>query len=290
MDCNGLYIDLHIHSNASDGTLSPPEIIDTARKLNLAAIAITDHDTVDASKSVAESGVPLSIQFLTGIEISADPPPSFPCAGSFHILGYGIRVNDPSLNQSLKVLQDARKNRNPQIIEGLKRLGMDISLDELTASFGDEGQLGRPHIARLMMKKKMVSSVNEAFDKYLGKGKPAYQDKYRSGCGAAIELIRNAGGIPVLAHPALLKPVRSQPVRDLIRIMKDMGLQGIEVFYPEHSPEQTALYAEIAGRYDLLMTGGTDFHGSVKPDIRMGTGKGDFRVPYILYEKLINAA
>lgn len=133
MDCNApLHIDLHIHSDASDGTLSPREIIDMARNLNLAAIAITDHDTVDGSKAAAESGIPPSIRFLTGIEISADPPPSFPCAGSFHILGYGIRVNDPGLNQSLRVLQDARKNRNPQIIERLNRLGMDISLKELT--------------------------------------------------------------------------------------------------------------------------------------------------------------
>jgi len=291
LDCNSpLHIDLHIHSDASDGTLSPAEIIDMAQKLNLAAIAITDHDTVDGSKAAVRSGIPPSIRFLSGIEISADPPPSFPCAGSFHILGYRIRVDDPSLNQNLTVLQEARRNRNPQIIERLNSLGMDISSDELKEAFGEEGQLGRPHIARLLMKKKMVASVSEAFDRYLGKGRPAYQDKYRCGCAQAIELIRNAGGIPVLAHPALLKPTRNQPVGALIRILKNMGLSGIEVFYPEHSSEQTALYADLATLYDLLMTGGTDFHGSVKPDIRMGTGRGNFSVPYILYEKLTAAA
>lgn len=140
-----------------------------------------------------------------------------------------------------------------------------------------------------MVKKKMAASVSEAFDKYLGKGRSAYQDKYRCGCGQAIELIRNAGGIAVLAHPALLKPLHNQPTDELIALMKVMGLQGIEVFYPEHSREQTAIYADIAARYDLLMTGGTDFHGSLKPDIRMGTGKGNLRVPYILYEKLVSA-
>jgi len=278
-------IDLHIHSTASDGTVSPTEILRIARNLSLGAIAITDHDTLAGSKEALASGIPEPLHFLTGIEISANAPGDYPCSGSFHILGYGMRLDHSLMNQTLDLLQDARKNRNPGIVERLNRIGMDISLAELAENFG-ESQIGRPHIARLMMKKGFVSSIDEAFDLYLGKGKPAYIEKYRIECDRAIALILEAGGVPVLAHPALLKPLSKSPFEDLIRILKDMGIRGIEVYYPEHSPNQTYFYADIAQRYDLLMTGGTDFHGSMKPDIQMGNGKGDFSVCYSLYEKL----
>lgn len=287
MDCKEREnIDLHIHSDASDGTLSPSEILDMARNLKLKAIAITDHDTVEGSKKAINIGIPPCISFLTGVEISALPPPSFPCSGSFHILGYSIQVDDPVLNKTLDVLQEARKNRNPMIVERLKSLGFDISFNEIADAFG-ESQIGRPHIARMMLKKGFVRSVNEAFDKYLANGKAAYVDKYRIGCSEAIKVILNAGGIPVLAHPALLNPLNNKPLEKLIQILAEMGLKGMEVYYPEHSPDQAALYAEIARRHGLAMTGGTDFHGSLKPDIKMGTGKGDFFVPYVLYEKLL---
>ncbi|MDM8552721.1 PHP domain-containing protein [Desulfobacterales bacterium HSG2] len=278
-------IDLHIHSDASDGTLSPSEILDLALNLKLGAIALTDHDTVEGSKKIIDIGIPPSIRFLTGIEISAIPPPSFPCSGSFHILGYGLRPDDPVLNQTLDVLQKARRDRNPRVIERLNSLGIDLSATELADIFG-EGQIGRPHIARIMLKKGYVRSIDEAFDRYLSRGKAAYVDKYRVDCGKAIEIIAGAGGVPVLAHPGLLKPADDTPLENLIRTLKTMGLKGIEVCYPEHSDEQTALYSELAGCYDLLITGGTDFHGSLKPDIQMGSGRGDFFVPYALYEKL----
>lgn len=279
-------IDLHIHSDASDGTLSPAQILETAGQLRLSAIAITDHDTVAGSKKAIEVGIPPSIDFLTGIEISASPPPDFPCSGSFHILGYGLRLDDPVLNHSLATFQEARKERNPRILRRLDRMGMHISRHELENSFG-KSQIGRPHIARLMIKKGFVSSVDEAFDKYLSRGKPAYADKYRAACDEAIRIILDAGGIPVLAHPFLLNPLNDTPLENLIRTLRNMGLKGIEVCYPEHSPEHTALYTELAGRYDLLMTGGTDFHGTVRPGIQMGFGRGDFSVPRELYEKLI---
>lgn len=281
-----LNIDLHIHSDASDGTLSPAEILRMAQNLRLGAIAITDHDTIAGSKEAIAAGIPPELQFMTGIEISALPPSGYPCSGSFHILGYGIDTEDPLLNQNLEVLQNARRDRNPRIIGRLSRLGIDISLDELSEAFGN-GQLGRPHIARLMIQKGIVESVDEAFDKYLSKGRPAYADKYRLECSRAVEIIRCAGGTAVLAHPALLKPLNDKPLEYLIQVLKEMGLEGIEVYYPEHSENLTARYREIAKRYDLLMTGGTDFHGAIKPEIKMGSGRGDFCVPYFLYEKLI---
>jgi len=289
LDCNNnAGIDLHIHSTASDGTFSPAEILALAKDLNLAAIAITDHDTINGSKEALDIGVPSSLKFLTGVEISASPPPSFSYSGSLHILGYAIKLDDPLLNKALTTLQEARKNRNPGIIDRLNSMDVAISMDELLIEVGD-GQLGRPHIARLMVKKGYVESIKEAFDKYLGKGKPAYVDKYRIDCSMAIEVILGAGGIPVIAHPFLLNPGDVADIENLIIMLKKMGLKGIEVYYPEHSPHVMSQFADMANRHELLMTGGTDFHGSLKPEIKMGSGRGNFFAPYMLYEKLMES-
>lgn len=282
-------IDLHIHSNASDGTFSPQEIIALAQRLRLSAIAITDHDTIDGSKEAIVSGIPSELNFLTGVELSAEPPLSFQFSGSFHILGYSFRTDDRTLNNTLHTLQAARKNRNPKIIELLNNLGFDITIEEVIALAG-EGQIGRPHIATLMMKKGFVESISKAFDKYLGRGKPAYVDKYRLECSKALEMITGAGGVPVIAHPSLFTIGEGKNFEDLIAVLKDMGLKGIEAYYPEHSKDKISYYVEIAKKHGLLLTGGTDFHGSLKPDISMGSGRGDFHVPYKLYENLINSA
>jgi len=217
-------IDLHIHSTASDGTLSSREILTMAQRLNLGAISITDHDTIDGTKQALAIGIPPSLKFLTGIEISANPPLSFTFPGSFHILGYGININDPELNQTLVRLQEARKNRNPRIIELLNRMGFELMLNEIRKDSG-ECQLGRPHIAKQMVKKGFVQSVSEAFDNYLATGKPAYVEKYRVDCDRALEVIRNAGGLPVLAHPVLLD-IKDDVLEKLIVCLKEMGLDG----------------------------------------------------------------
>ena len=285
---NRLGIDLHIHSTASDGSLTPADIIDHAQKLNLAAIAITDHDSVDGSKEALQIDIPPSLHFLTGVEISAAHPPFFPGSGSFHILGYAIHLDNRDLNQALRKLQDARKNRNPEILKRLNKLGFRISLEEVNQEVG-EGQLGRPHIAYAMLKKGFVASINEAFDKYLGNAGPAYVDKDRIECEQAISIIRAAGGVPVLAHPALLNIENNQKLDALLHNLVKIGLAGIEVYYPGHSPQQIRQYTELAKNYGLLMTGGTDFHGSITPDTKMGSGDGDLFVPYTLYKELIDA-
>ena len=285
---NRLGIDLHIHSTASDGSLTPDDIIDHAQKLNLAAIAITDHDSVDGSKEALQIDIPPSLHFLTGVEISAAHPPFFPGSGSFHILGYAIHLDNRDLNQALSKLQDARKNRNPEILKRLNKLGFRISLEEVNQEVG-EGQLGRPHIAYAMLKKGFVASINEAFDKYLGNAGPAYVDKDRIECEQAISIIRAAGGVPVLAHPALLNIENNQKLDALLQNLVKIGLAGIEVYYPGHSPQQIRQYTELAGKYGLLMSGGTDFHGSITPDTKMGSGDGDLFVPYTLYKELIDA-
>ena len=285
---NRLGIDLHIHSTASDWSLTPADIIDHAQKLNLAAIAITDHDSVDGSKEALQIDIPPSLHFLTGVEISAAHPPFFPGSGSFHILGYAIHLDNRDLNQALSKLQDARKNRNPEILKRLNKLGFRISLEEVYQEVG-EGQLGRPHIAYAMLKKGFVASISEAFDKYLGNAGPAYVDKDRIECEQAISIIRAAGGVPVLAHPALLNIENNQKLDALLQNLVKIGLAGIEVYYPGHSPQQIRQYTELAENYGLLMTGGTDFHGSITPDTKMGSGDGNLFVPYTLYKELIDA-
>lgn len=281
-------IDLHIHSTASDGTLTPSEILVLAQNLNLGAIAITDHDTLDGSKDALSFGIPPSVKFLTGVEISSEPPPPFSCAGSFHMLGYAVDVDHPDLNHTLSILRDSRKSRNPQILKLLSRLGIEIALDEVRNLAGDS-QLGRPHIAQLMVEKGYVQSIDAAFDEYLGNGKPAYVDRFRFECEQTIKAILNAGGIPVLAHPLLLGIKENDILEDLIAVLTEMGLRGIEVYYPEHTKNLVAYFSRLASRYNLLITGGTDFHGDIKPEIKMGIGKGDFFVPYELYEKLISS-
>ena len=281
-----LGIDLHIHSTASDGSLTPSEILQQAQKLNLAAIAITDHDSLEGSKAAMGSGIPSSIHFLTGVEISAAYPSFFPGSGSFHILGYSIRLNDTVLNQTLEKLKRARKNRNPEILKRLNKLGLPLSLKEIREEVG-QGQLGRPHIARAMVTKGFVQSIDEAFDTFLGTHKPAYVDKYRIQCAEAIALIRGAGGIPVLAHPGLLNAAREEDLNHLIVNLIKMGIQGIEVYYPEHTDQQLEYYADLAKHHNLLVTGGTDFHGTIMPKIKMGSGNGNLFIPYELYEKLI---
>jgi predicted metal-dependent phosphoesterase TrpH len=279
-------IDLHIHSTASDGSLSPAEILALALRIGLGAISITDHDSIAGTREALLCGIPGSLGFLTGVEISAEPPPFYAGSGSIHILGYDLRLDDPELNRALEKLQDSRRQRNPEILARLNRQGISIRINEVEKEAAG-GQPGRPHIAKLMVKKGVVNSIDEAFDRYLGKGKSAYVDKFRIESAQAIELINAAGGIPVLAHPCLLELESVEQLDELLQEMMSMGLKGLEVYYPQHTPEQTRRYAELARRHDLLMTGGTDFHGDIQPEIQLGIGKGDFYVPYALYEKLI---
>jgi predicted metal-dependent phosphoesterase TrpH len=280
-------IDLHVHSNASDGSFSPADIFALAQTRGLAAVAITDHDTVTGAREALRIGPPSPLAFLPGIEISAAPPPEFRLSGSIHILGYGLDLYDRELNQLLSVLQAARENRNPAILSRLGQLGFNISLEEVLQAAGD-GQAGRPHIARVMMEKGMVDSINEAFDNYLSQGRPAYVDKYRINSRQAIDAIRGAGGIAVLAHPYLLRTASRNQLDELVRSLKRMGLEGLEVHYPEHPPAETFFYERLARQYELLITGGTDFHGAVTPTIQIGCGRGDFFVPYRIYEALLD--
>jgi predicted metal-dependent phosphoesterase TrpH len=289
LDCSPqASIDLHIHSTASDGTATPREILAMARQAGLKAVSITDHDSLEGIRSAIMCRESAGPRLMTGVEISASPPPQFAIAGSFHLLGYGIRVDHPELNEALAALRHARRNRNPRIFAKLAQLGIELSMDAIVADTAD-GQLGRPHIAQQMVKKGYVRTLDEAFDRYLGVGKPAYVDKTRIACATAIELILAAGGIPVLAHPFVYESGEPDRIERLVARLTPLGLRGIEVFYPDHSADQTSQYARLARRHGLLVTGGTDYHGALKPDVHIGVGRGDLCVPFSLYHKLEEA-
>ncbi|MFO7886663.1 MAG: ribonuclease III [Desulfobacteraceae bacterium] len=281
-------IDLHIHSTASDGSVPPLEIIEKALSIKgLEAISITDHDTIEGVKQVIETGLPPSLEFITGIEISADPLENFNSTGSYHILGYGFSINDKNFNHTLKKLKQARIERNPRIIEKLNQLGCPLTLEEVSDCCTGSGQMGRPHIASAMVKKGFVSSLQEAFDKYLAAQKPAYVDKFRLSCRDAIDLIRDAGGIPVLAHPILIQPGSREQLPDIIDQLVSMGLKGIEVYYTDNTKTETEFLEQLARERNLFVTGGSDFHGTLKKGTEIGTGKGSLYVDYIHFQRLV---
>lgn len=279
-------IDLHVHSTASDGGLTPSEILAMAVRLGLRAVAITDHDTLAGSAAAVAGGIPPQLNFLTGIEISAAAPVGYDVGGSVHILGYGIDLDDTAIHSLLTVLKTARQHRNPQIIRQLNQLGMDLTMEELVRVVGNSSA-GRPHVARLMVQKGMADSIEDAFDRFLAKNRPAYVEKFRVPMADAIDAINHAGGVAVLAHPylnGLSDPVRFET---FLQALCSMGLKGIEALYPDHPPAVAAEYCRLARKHQLLITGGTDFHGQVNPGVQMGVARGDFHVPYSIYETLV---
>jgi predicted metal-dependent phosphoesterase TrpH len=266
-------IDLHAHTTASDGTLSPAELVDLAEQAGLKALAVTDHDTLDGLPEALARGKEISIEVIPGVEISAEFKP-----GTMHILGYLIDYQSGPLADKLERLQQARRDRNPQIVAKLNGLGMEISMDEIVARAGG-GQIGRPHFAKVLMDKGYVGSVQEAFDRYLAKGGAAYVDKFRFTPQEAIELIHRAGGVAVLAHPFTLR-LSDEDLDSTLADFKDAGLDGLEVYYSEHTPDMSRAYVALAEKYSLAPSGGSDFHGNNKDKIKLGTGLGDLRVPY----------
>jgi len=272
-------VDLHTHSTASDGRLSPGELVAYAKNKGAAAIALTDHDTIEGVEAALSAGKDQKLEVIPGLEISAEFS-----GGSMHILGYFIEPSDPSLNRELRRLQEARRERNPKIIKKLQSLGIPISFDQVQALA--KGQIGRPHIAQVLFQTGAVSSLDEAFHKYLTKGASAYVEKFRFPPNKAISMIIKAGGIPVLAHPFTLNCPSLRDLKGLVEKLKDDGLKGIEVLYSEHSSDQTRDYFTLVNDLDLLYTGGSDFHGAVNEEVDLLFGKGDLKIPYQIVEDM----
>ena len=279
-------IDLHIHSTASDGTLSPDAIVKIALQKKISAIAITDHDTVGGIQQLYQQGIPSGIKFISGVEISIAAPDPFELGGSLHLLGYGIDPYDSPLNDALLKLQKSRENRIPQMIAKLNRLGIPITMEQVVRK---ESVAGRPHVAAALLEMGIVKSFDEAFARYLGNGKPAYVQRIRLAAKEAIRLIQDAGGIAVIAHLGVYFRLNKASREKLLIRLKTLGLRGVEVFYPSHSPAVVRELKAAAQKLDLVVTGGTDFHGAIRPELDLGSGDGTFRVPEEIMPKLLEA-
>lgn len=273
-------IDLHVHTYMSDGTLSPKEVVARAADLGLKAIAVTDHDTIGGIVEACEEGAVRGLEVVPGVEISTDWP-----KGILHVLGYFMRPDDEALLKALSYLTAGRKERIPRIIAKLKDNNVQVSLKEVDSE-AVGGVPGRPHVASVMVRNGTVKTVQEAFDLFLKKGAPAYVEKTKLSAAEAIRLISGAGGIPVLAHPYSLDEADPQGLAGVVQSLVDNGLQGVEAYYPRHSPEQTQVFLDLASRFDLAVTGGTDFHGANRPEVELGEFPGQSRLPYSLLEAL----
>jgi len=279
-------IDLHIHTTASDGVNSPEKIMEMASDLSLEAISITDHDTLEGSRQAQKIKGKKFPKILTGVEISTCVPKEFNVSESIHILGYRVDLNDQVLENELLLLRNSRKNRNPLIIDRLSKNGIEISMKSLEKFSGDV-QIGRAHIGRYLFEKGYVKNVEEAFLKYLGKGRSCYVDKYKIPVEKAIEKIRLAGGVAVIAHPGLIKNYNKKDFILFFEYLKEHALGGIEVFYPSHSQSFRSFCINEAKRLGLILTGGSDFHGYKNEGLVLGKGRNNISIPYSVYKSIM---
>lgn len=275
------YIDLHVHSNKSDGTLSPAGVVKHAAAHGLSAIALTDHDCISGIAEAIETAASLtpSIRIVPGVEISAEYKKR-----DIHILGLLIDYKNTALSAALAEAIAARDARNEKMVANLQRAGLDITMEDLLFDAKDT-VITRAHFARHLIAKGYAKNREEAFRRYLDSTTPYYVCREYIRPEQAIKLILDAGGIPVLAHP-LLYHLKLTELEELLTQLKGYGLCGIETLYSTNSASDEALVRSLAGKYQLLMTGGSDFHGANKPEIEIGVGRGNLRIPMELLDQL----
>jgi 3',5'-nucleoside bisphosphate phosphatase len=272
-------VDLHTHSTASDGSESPSALVDLAVGLGLRVLALTDHDTLEGIEEARDSADRSGIELIAGTEISLD------YLGGMHLVVLWLEPGPGPLQDRLGGLQNGRVGRNAAIVEALTDLGMPVTLEEVIEQSGG-GSVGRPHIAAVMMQKGYVESVAEAFDLWLGTGRPAYAARPRLSPEEAIGLARDSGGVPVLAHPHTLGINRSAEMADMLVRLRSAGLVGLEAMYAAYHRHEREGYADLARRFGLVASGGSDYHGSYKPGLALGTGYGDLVVPDHVVDQL----
>lgn len=278
-------VDLHVHSVKSDGTYTIKELLKYAVEKNLKAMALTDHDTVDGLDEIREEAEKLenAPEIVNGVELSTDTE-----GKDIHIVGLFLDHKDPYFAAYLKDFRDSRDERNKKMCKKLRdELKMDISLEALEEAFPG-AVITRAHYGRFMLEKKYVGSIEEAFARYIGDGRPYYIPREKVPPEKGVEVIRRAKGIPVLAHPLLYK-MSNERLEKLIKDLKEAGLLAMETVYTTHSASDTRRLKALAEKYGLLESGGSDFHGKNKPDVDLATGHGNLYVPYEIYEKLKGA-
>jgi len=273
-------IDLHTHSTVSDGTDAPAEVVRLAVDAGCAAIALTDHDTLDHLPDARVAAETAGIRLVPGCEISC----ATGAPGSMHVLVYFVE-EESSLAARLASLQRARDERNHRIVEALRSSDVDITYDEVLAEAGDASSVGRPHVARVLVRKRAATSIQDAFDRWLAKGKSAYAERDRLTPDEAVELSHESGALTSLAHPYSLD-LSEDALDEYVAHLAAVGLDALECTYGRYSAGEREELRDLAARHGLAATGGSDYHGENKPGLSVGTGRGDLCVPAELLEGL----
>lgn len=256
-------VDLHMHSHCSDGSMPPEELAKKVWEQGIGFASLTDHDTISGQERFMRAAKQLGVKTITGVEFSVEFP------GELHILGYGMKLGLPILQQTFQTLLEKRRVRTENIIQKLKNLGIAIELDQVEQEAGSE-IIGRPHIAKALVKNGYVKDIGDAFDRYLSRGCPGFCEREKLDKAYTIDLIKKCGGIAVLAHPGL---VNTDDIGRLIGELKDLGLGGVEAYYPVHSNEQVAFFENTAKQLGILVTVGSDYHGDLRKDRSIGCEK-----------------
>ncbi len=276
-------VDLHLHSTRSDGTDTPSGLVALALQAGLTAIALTDHDTLAGIAEARAAAAHTSLQVISATEISAQWP-----QGAMHIAAYWIEPGPGPLQDRLAAIRAARQLRNTQILAALRELGMDLDPSELAP--GPESEvIGRPHMAAALVRRGFVPSAEAAFDLYLGRGRPAYRPRERLSPEEAVTLVHQSGGVAVLAHPHTLATA-ADDFSTAFDSVRRLGMDGVECYCPDYSPESRRSLVDTARKLGMIPSGGSDYHGSFRPHIRLGVGRGDLLVPDETVEELRRAA
>ena len=273
-------VDLHSHSTASDGSEKPAALIEQAVEIGLSALALTDHDTQDGIPEAKAAARSAPLELIPGTELSLEY-----AEGGMHLVVLWLEPGPGPLQNRLEELGQGRAQRNERMAQRLTELGMPLTAEEILEE-GGSGSVGRPHIAAVMMRKGYVETIEEAFELWLTSGRPAYIGRPRLKPEDAIQLARASGGVPILAHPHTLGINRAHEMADLLTRLIPAGLIGLEAFCAGYRRHEREGYADLARRFGLVPAGGSDFHGTYKPGLSLGTGYGDLVVPDVLVDEL----
>jgi hypothetical protein len=275
-----MIVDLHTHSTASDGSVSPDELVKLAERARISLLAITDHDTQAGVAEAMEAGRRTDIEVVPGVELSLEYE-----NGGMHLVVLWLEPGSGPLQDRLSELQSGRGPRNERIVELLNESGMTLTMDEVLEESGG-GTVGRPHIAAVMVRHGYVPDIRAAFDLWLARDRPAYVGRPRLEPEVAIELARSSGAVPVLAHPHTLGITTAAEMAALLERLRGAGLVGLEALYASYHRHEREGYSDLARRFGLAVSGGSDYHGAYKPGLELGTGYGDLVVPDVLAEEL----
>ena len=273
------FIDLHVHSNASDGTLSPASVVELAAQKGLSAIALTDHDTIEGIPEALEAAKSLPLEVIPGIELSC-----VYLGEEIHILGLYVDLADKNFITETDTLKDIRMKRNTEMIHRFQNAGIDITLSEVQAGNPDT-VITRAHFARVLLEKGYVKNMDQAFKKYLSYSGPYCPRKEKITPEHAMKILRDCNASPVLAHPYQYH-LGDQKTEELVSYLKEMGLHGLEVYHSSNNQYESGKLKKLAKKYQLFPTGGSDFHGTNKPDIDLGTGRGGLRISALLLDDI----